>query len=662
MRTVAWALAPRANDDGLMAAESAHARRRTERRGTERRRPAKREPEDSWFGALANAGESSRRDDSLAESERYQGDAPGVSDSRFLAREASRIVSGDGTALHRVFRAYVAARAALGAALVLAPWAMSLMGVRPPLSLLLVCLIYATQAVSLWLLGGSAVRSVAPAERLRRRQWLLTIGVDLLAFSALHLMEVSQPLNYTALLALPVLMAGVMSKRLPALATAAFVTLVLLAGVWRPALQGADAVLLFSQAGLAGIGAFVITLLSGELAQRLAREERTARGSLEIARQQAQLNRLVLEEMADGVMVIDRRLRVRSANRAARLMMGVALARGPLPLGLQSEPEWKALFDAVEQSFALGHWPDTLRELRLGGAGAAPRLLQVRARFTTRDGIEGAGEQAEVVCVLFLEDMRHVQARVRQEKLAAMGRMSAGISHEIRNPLAAIAQANALLLEDVVDPTQRRLANIVEANVQRLKRIVDDVLAVATSSVGRATPVDAIAQVRQVCDEWAQTADVGNPVAVAPGGAARRVILRLPSSAQRVLFDDDHLRRVLVNLLDNAGRHATQAEGAIAVELAQDDAPGGLALSVASDGPPIAPDVERHLFEPFFSTRSRGSGLGLYICRELCERYGASIEYRPRPGAERLRNEFVVVMRRHRAAAPMPIESPGIAR
>ena len=65
-----------------------------------------------------------------------------------------------------------------------------------------------------------------------------------------------------------------------------------------------------------------------------------------------------------------------------------------------------------------------------------------------------------------------------------------------------------------------------------------------------------------------------------------------------------------------------------------------------SDGPPIAPEVEQHLFEPFSSTRSLGSGLGLYICRELCERYEASIEYRPRPAAERLRNEFVVHMRR----------------
>ena len=102
---------------------------------------------------------------------------------------------------------------------------------------------------------------------------------------------------------------------------------------------------------------------------------------------------------------------------------------------------------------------------------------------------------------------------------------------------------------------------------------------------------------------------------------------------------------MLVNLLDNAHRHASALPGAIHLRLvARDDSV--VTLSILSDGAPIAPEVERHLFEPFSSTRSRGTGLGLYICRELCDRYGASIDYRPRPAAERLHNEFVVTMQR----------------
>jgi two-component system sensor histidine kinase PilS (NtrC family) len=142
--------------------------------------------------------------------------------------------------------------------------------------------------------------------------------------------------------------------------------------------------------------------------------------------------------------------------------------------------------------------------------------------------------------------------------------------------------------------------------------------------------------------DWARTAQL-------PMGADSRLRAELPASPLGVAFDPEHLRRVLVNLLDNAHRHASAAPGAILLRLgARDD--GGALLTVSSDGPAIAPEIERHLFEPFFSTRSRGSGLGLYICRELCERHGASIEFHPRPAAARLRNEFVVSMRR----APLP--------
>jgi two-component system sensor histidine kinase PilS (NtrC family) len=115
------------------------------------------------------------------------------------------------------------------------------------------------------------------------------------------------------------------------------------------------------------------------------------------------------------------------------------------------------------------------------------------------------------------------------------------------------------------------------------------------------------------------------------------------------VFDQDHLRRVLVNLLENALRHASEEPGAVLVLLEPLDGPL-VRLAVASDGDPIPPEVEAHLFEPFHSTRSRGTGLGLYICRELCERHGASIDYLRRPG-DRHVNLFQVVMRRDTIAS-----------
>jgi two-component system sensor histidine kinase PilS (NtrC family) len=416
------------------------------------------------------------------------------------------------------------------------------------------------------------------------------------------------------------------------------VTLLLLLGVWLVAVEGGDVLLQLSQAGLAGAGMFLITLLATELAQRLAGEERMARSSLELARQQTLLNRLVIEEMTDGVLVVDRQGSLRAINPAARLLLGAAGQALKLPSPLADQPSLDTLRLALDQAYRQGSWPASAREVGLALDDGDDRRLQVRARFTRRGGIAADDTPPEDICVLFLEDMRSVQARARQDKLAAMGRMSAGIAHEIRNPLAAIAQANALLLEDALPPTQRQLARIVGDNARRLKRIVDDVLDVAPGTVSDPVVIDAAAEVAQVCSDW-------RGAAAPEARAAERLVCALPSAALPVLFDPEHLRRVLINLLDNAARHASPLPGAMQLTLTPGPQPGAAQLTLASDGAVIAADVERHLFEPFFSTRSRGSGLGLYICRELCERHGASIAFGLAPPALRHRNVFSVTLR-----------------
>jgi two-component system, NtrC family, sensor histidine kinase PilS len=229
-----------------------------------------------------------------------------------------------------------------------------------------------------------------------------------------------------------------------------------------------------------------------------------------------------------------------------------------------------------------------------------------------------------------------------------------------------------------------------------LKRLVDDVMEVAPGVAPVLRAIDISAATAAVVHEWAtalqmpvgvlsgvmpgaapavpagvaaplmQPADAplvdatsadAKPADAAPSAALAPDLCRLqvewPRTALYAYFDAEHLRRVLVNLLDNANRHASAHAGAIHLRLAVQDE-HRLLLSVGSDGDAIAPDVQRHLFEPFFSTRSRGTGLGLYICRELCERYGAVMEFRAMSTAVRLRNQFVVSLRR--APAP-PLES-----
>ena len=652
--------------------------RASERRVADRRRvrrPATHE--ESWFGAFAPIEDTQLRDDDLrspgdsAFASGFSGDGrsrpgataglngadvdgaapPSGDDSRFLARQAARLIETGQTGFERIYRVFIAARAALGVALLAAVMGGALFGLRPSSPALVVSSAYAALTFLMWLLPHVRPNAIVqPVNRLNGMQWGMTIGADLVCFTALHVLSPASNFNYVALLVLPVLMAGVLTPRRLALGTAAAVTLMLLGIAWLTGGRGSDSAQQLAQAALAGSGFFVITVLAGELAVRLAREESSARGSMEMARQQAQLNRLVIEEMQDGVLVVDRRGRVRAANPAARRLLAPNGLSRPAPFQLRGVEAWDALVKAVERAFVEATWPEAGRDVvlqfaDLPGVPGAPaaagarsrdvqRTLRVRVRFTRKR----EPQASEEYCVLFLEDVRNMQARSRQEKLAAMGRVSAGIAHEIRNPLAAISQANALLAEDATDPSQRKLMQMVSDNVERLKRIVDDVMEVAPSVAQEVGVIDATAQVAAACGEWARACGVS-------AGANGQLRVDLPPQPLGVLFDAEHLRRVLVNLLDNALRYASKSPGAIHLRLDSRHEAQAF-LSVASDGPPIPADVEPYLFEPFFSTRSRGTGLGLYICRELCERYGATIDYRLRTDGEKERNEFFVEMRR----------------
>jgi len=623
-------------------------RRRGDRRRHQRRGPAAQQTADrSWFDPqAAAAADQPETADGAALLGPDTGAADAGEDSQFF-QPTRRLAEAGGNAFQRLYRAFLSARAALGLALVGTQLLLALFGSQPPQPSLPLCAFYALQALALWLLPQLQRGASAQAlSRLSSPQWWASIGFDLAVFGVLHGLDRGAGLSYGALFVLPVLMAGVLTPRLLALATAAMAALLMLGVAWWAVLQGAELSLRLTQAGLAGIGFFVVSLLTSELASRLAREERAARGSLEFARQQAQLNRLVIDEMQEGVLVVDRRGHVRAANPAARGLLAAQQMVRTAPFQLRGVPAWEPLVEAVQQAFAEGEWPEEGRDVQLVFGPGQARSLRLRMRFTRRREAQGT----EDLCVLFVDDVRNVLARSRQEKLAAMGRISAGIAHEIRNPLSAIDQANALLAEDCGgDPQAQRLTAMVASNVQRLKRIVDDVMAVAPGATPQPVAMDASALVRETCLDWART----NKLPLTLDGP---LALSMPAQALRVAFEPEHLRRVLINLLDNALRHARPGAATVQVNL-HARSEQWVSLTVFSAGEAIPPEIERHLFEPFFSTRSRGSGLGLYICRELCERYGGRIDCQRQHLAGHEGNEFVVSLRRL-PADPSPAATP----
>jgi len=537
----------------------------------------------------------------------------------------------------RLWLGFTTARATLGLVLLLLQVTLYVLGQGVPLTLVLICAVYFAAALVVRMIARGRTRRLGHTFDL---PWLSTIGVDVLAFTLLHFLHGSS-INYTPLYALPVLMAAVLGTLPLAMGTAASVTLLLLLhGFWLSLRSPAEATPYFIQSALTGAGSFVIAFLAHQLSSRLASEQQRARRSQQAMRIQQQVNDLVIESMNDGILVVDVRGTVHAANPAARqLLQADERPLHGVPFNLVSEPGWHALAELAFQAFA-GRGESRQADISIQHAGQGSRRMRVRTRMT---GSKWGG--SETLCVMFLQDLREMEARMRTEKLASMGRMSAAVAHEIRNPLAAIAQANALLDEDLSEPRFKRLTQMVRQNAERLGKIVDEVLDVSRVGQGaaafRSQQLDLHDVVTRICRDWTQQTASTHLLRLNPAGVPLLVT-----------FDPEHLRRVLVNLLDNARRYASGKTEAIQVSM-QVSAAGQVVLGVWSDGAPMEQSVEQHLFEPFFSSESRSSGLGLYICRELCEGHGATIAYqrahRMARGQPVSGNEFVITLRPVRA-------------
>ena len=217
--------------------------------------------------------------------------------------------------------------------------------------------------------------------------------------------------------------------------------------------------------------------------------------------------------------------------------------------------------------------------------------------------------------MIFLQDVTEIENQAQQLKLASMGRLTASIAHEVRNPLSAIAHAATLLEEDLTGSAERRLLRIVGDNVARLNRMIEDILKLSRKAQHHGEPIPLAPVLEQILEEFDET-----------HAPATGIISLDGIQSGEVWFDPLHLREVLVNLLTNALRYASRRPGSIRVFTVSHLA-GHLELHVQDDGPAITPEVRAHLFEPFYTTSSKGTGLGLYLARELCLNNGAVLDY-----------------------------------
>lgn len=364
------------------------------------------------------------------------------------------------------------------------------------------------------------------------------------------------------------------------------------------------------QAGFLSAGFFATAILARLLGQRMMIHEELARRRGVALENQSRISQRIIERMQGGVLIVARDGRLVRCNPVAATMLGPTAQVGH-SLADSSRALAEAFTAWIEGNSR--EWVDFL----------GSRDRELRARFEFTDSSDG-----EVL--VFLEDVGRIKERAQQLKLASLGRLTASIAHEIRNPLAAISHASDLLREERDGDMQERLLRILGDNIGRLDRIVQDVLDLGRSDRAQAERLRLDQFVRDFAAEYSAT-ELPDPAIV-------QVDADEPVD---ICFDRSHLRQVLWNLTGNALRHCRNQAGSIHLRVAAPRGSGRVELHVVDDGPGVPEGIRAQVFEPFFTTHHKGTGLGLFIARELCETNGASLELGPMVG----RGHFIVVGR-----------------
>ena len=368
----------------------------------------------------------------------------------------------------------------------------------------------------------------------------------------------------------------------------------------------------FLQVGIACMGFFAIALTARLLARRAKVNESLAELRGEALDRQEAINERIIKDMQDGVIVMAADGRVRQANPRASFLLGMNLREG-------------MLLSAADASFAGCHLRCATPMGELERLGPAGKLLRCRALQASTNGSE-AGDT-----LIYLTDFEEIQQQVQQLKLAALGRLTASMAHEIRNPLSAVTQAADLLSEEKRTDVQARLVRIINDNAHRIERLVREVLALGKRDEVVREVLPLAEFVSGMVDEFGLS------------GAEERAVFRLEIAPEETIgIDRAHLHQILGNLLGNARRHCSGRPGSIRIYTYHTSG-DRVSVHVADDGPGVDANQRAQVFEPFFTTDAKGTGLGLYIARELAEANDATLDLVGNaPGAH-----FVLTGRRH---------------
>jgi len=361
--------------------------------------------------------------------------------------------------------------------------------------------------------------------------------------------------------------------------------------------------------GILGGIVFLVALLAWPVARRLRDTEATVRRQQGDLANLAQLSQYIVQHLRESIVVVDHENRIRLINESAAQLLGDSSAYPGALLG-ETAPQLLYLLETWRQRTTTPAAPAATFVAADGGHVIQPHFASL-----------GGSEPSPVI--VFLEDTELLAAKIQQSKLAGLGRLSASIAHEIRNPVGAMSHAAQLLGESKsLSDEDKRLTEIVRANGDRVRQIIENVMSMGRRENSRPERLILANWLTGFREEFCATMQIP---------PARLAVSTLLGDVE-VQVDPSQLRQIVWNLCENAVKYGAGETGGDAIELRV----GRLAstarpfLEVADRGPGIAAQHRERIFEPFFTGNERGTGLGLFLARELAQTNGATLLYEPR--------------------------------
>ncbi|TVQ37048.1 MAG: two-component sensor histidine kinase [Wenzhouxiangella sp.] len=469
--------------------------------------------------------------------------------------------------------------------------------------------VFLSQAAALTYAGATAIfmvvhlRKTTPAQELAS----FSLATDLVIISIILHCFGGIESGLVILLLFTVGIAGLLLSLRTALLFASLVTIGLVIDAALAARIN-PATTLAVQAGLYGIAAFV-TALGCSLLGRWGREYQllAERRGVDLANLE-NINELIIHRMRSGVLVVDAAGKIRQMNEAAWYLLG----NPPV-----SERNLKVIAPALQER--LEQWRRTGKSLDEGMLLHATQVAVVPRMLS----MPGLNSEATLI---FLEDTSVVSRRARDLAQASLARLSASIAHEIRNPLGALSHAAQLLAEsDQLHSADLKLVKMILNHSVRVNDIVENVLKLSRRERARVEAVNLVSWARKLVNEFRRYHKLSD----------EKVRLEVPSAATMVLIDPGQMTQAVWNLMENALKHARVDDRTPTITLRVSPIRGHreMALDIIDDGPGIPLEKRSQVFEPFFTTHKQGSGLGLYLARQLCDANQAPLEYVQVPNA-----------------------------